>query len=152
MTAACRAPLCKPLLSWAHAVVGCALAVCPLPIGSRASAGVRSIRAITVPPQLQDFICRRLKDDVLGELKPLEEVVVNVELTVLQKTYYRAIYEKNIGFLQCWLTQRRCNTFNLYASAPVVGRAFSRPRDNCLPAATFHPHHRHRTQPVCCRQ
>lgn len=40
-----------------------------------------------------------LKEDVETSVPPKEETVIEVELTVLQKQYYRALYEKNIQFL-----------------------------------------------------
>jgi len=29
-----------------------------------------------------------------------EEIIIDIELTTLQKKYYRAIYERNLGFLR----------------------------------------------------
>lgn len=53
--------------------------------------------------QLKDsvkpFLLRRLKQDVETKLPPKEEIIVEVELTALQKQYYRAIYERNTEFL-----------------------------------------------------
>jgi chromodomain-helicase-DNA-binding protein 7 len=48
---------------------------------------------------LRPYILRRLKEDVEKNLPPKEETIIEVELTVLQKQYYRALFEKNIGFL-----------------------------------------------------
>ena len=48
---------------------------------------------------LQPFVLRRMKNSVTLDLKPLEELIVHIELTRLQKTYYRAIFEKNVSFL-----------------------------------------------------
>lgn len=42
---------------------------------------------------------RRLKDDVEKNLAPKEETIIEVELTNIQKKYYRAILEKNFTFL-----------------------------------------------------
>lgn len=42
---------------------------------------------------------RRLKEDVEKSLAPKEETIVEVELTVIQKQYYRAILERNFTFL-----------------------------------------------------
>lgn len=42
---------------------------------------------------------RRLKEDVEKKLAPKEETIVEVELTNIQKKYYRAILEKNFSFL-----------------------------------------------------
>ena len=42
---------------------------------------------------------RRLKRDVEKSLKPKEETIIEVELTNIQKKYYRAIIERNFDFL-----------------------------------------------------
>ncbi|MES1918322.1 hypothetical protein MHBO_000304 [Bonamia ostreae] len=44
-------------------------------------------------------ILRRFKETVLGKLPLKQETVVDIELTTLQKKYYRAIFEKNKVFL-----------------------------------------------------
>lgn len=49
--------------------------------------------------ELKPFLLRRMKEDVEKSLAPKEETIVEVELTVLQKQYYRAIYEQNTEFL-----------------------------------------------------
>ncbi|TMW60949.1 hypothetical protein Poli38472_000991 [Pythium oligandrum] len=49
--------------------------------------------------ELRPFLLRRMKEDVEKSLAPKEEIIVEVELTVLQKQYYRAIYEQNTEFL-----------------------------------------------------
>ena len=48
---------------------------------------------------IQPYILRRLKEDVEKKVPPKEETLIEVELTVLQKQYYRALYEKNVQFL-----------------------------------------------------
>jgi len=48
---------------------------------------------------IRPYILRRLKEDVEKSVSPKEETLIEVELTVLQKQYYRALYEKNIQFL-----------------------------------------------------
>uniref|UniRef100_A0A8C1Y669 Chromodomain helicase DNA binding protein 6 n=1 Tax=Cyprinus carpio TaxID=7962 RepID=A0A8C1Y669_CYPCA len=55
---------------------------------------VRKLQAILKPMML-----RRLKDDVEKNLAPKEETIIEVELTNIQKKYYRAILEKNFAFL-----------------------------------------------------
>ncbi|KAF0694355.1 Aste57867_14766 [Aphanomyces stellatus] len=49
--------------------------------------------------ELKPFLLRRMKEDVEKSLAPKEETIVEVELTVFQKQYYRAIYERNSEFL-----------------------------------------------------
>ncbi|XP_024124936.1 chromodomain-helicase-DNA-binding protein 6 isoform X4 [Oryzias melastigma] len=48
---------------------------------------------------LKPMMLRRLKDDVEKNLAPKEETIIEVELTNIQKKYYRAILEKNFSFL-----------------------------------------------------
>ena len=49
--------------------------------------------------QIRPYILRRLKEDVEKSVPPKEETLIEVELTLSQKQYYRALYEKNVGFL-----------------------------------------------------
>ncbi|KAM7542547.1 hypothetical protein Aperf_G00000019024 [Anoplocephala perfoliata] len=48
---------------------------------------------------LKPMMLRRLKEDVEKSLAPKEETIIEVELTNLQKKYYRAIMERNFSFL-----------------------------------------------------
>lgn len=48
---------------------------------------------------IRPYILRRLKEDVEKSVPPKEETLIEVELTTLQKQYYRALYEKNLKFL-----------------------------------------------------
>lgn len=58
------------------------------------STQVQKLQAILKPMML-----RRLKEDVEKKLAPKEETIIEVELTNIQKKYYRAILEKNFAFL-----------------------------------------------------
>ena len=49
---------------------------------------------------------RRLKGDVEKSLPGKEETLVEVELTQLQKRYYKAIFEKNVAFLSGLSTKK----------------------------------------------
>ena len=49
--------------------------------------------------KIRPYILRRLKEDVEKSVPPKEETLIEVELTILQKQYYRALYEKNVAFL-----------------------------------------------------
>jgi chromodomain-helicase-DNA-binding protein 7 len=49
--------------------------------------------------RLSPFLLRRMKEDVARNIPPKEETVIQVELTSLQKQFYRAVYEKNRAFL-----------------------------------------------------
>ncbi|CAL8099894.1 unnamed protein product [Calicophoron daubneyi] len=55
---------------------------------------VENLKALLKPMML-----RRLKEDVEKSLAPKEETIIEVELTNIQKKYYRAIMERNFAFL-----------------------------------------------------
>lgn len=48
---------------------------------------------------LKPLMLRRMKEDVETTIPMKEETIIEVELTMIQKRYYRAILEKNIEFL-----------------------------------------------------
>lgn len=48
---------------------------------------------------LRPFLLRRVKEDVEKSLPPKEETILEVSLTPIQKTFYKAIYERNTAFL-----------------------------------------------------
>ena len=48
---------------------------------------------------LKPMMLRRLKEDVEKSLAPKEETIIEVELTNMQKKYYRGILERNFSFL-----------------------------------------------------
>ena len=49
--------------------------------------------------KLSSYVLRREKEDVEKSIPAKVETIIDVELTTLQKKYYRAIYEKNRTFL-----------------------------------------------------
>ncbi|OQR81503.1 chromodomain protein, partial [Thraustotheca clavata] len=49
--------------------------------------------------QLRPFMLRRVKEDVEKSIPPKEETIIDVELTTMQKKYYRAIFERNRAYL-----------------------------------------------------
>lgn len=49
--------------------------------------------------RLAPHLLRRVKEDVAKDIPPKEETIIDVELTTMQKQYYRAIFEHNHGFL-----------------------------------------------------
>jgi SNF2 family DNA or RNA helicase len=49
--------------------------------------------------EIRPYILRRLKEDVEKSVPPKEETLIEVELTITQKQFYRALYEKNVKFL-----------------------------------------------------
>ena len=49
--------------------------------------------------ELKPYVLRRVKEVVTKEIPKKEETIIDVELTLLQKQYYRAIFEHNRDFL-----------------------------------------------------
>jgi SNF2 family DNA or RNA helicase len=49
--------------------------------------------------EIRPYVLRRMKENVEKSIPPKEETIIDIELTTLQKQYYRAIYEKNRDFL-----------------------------------------------------
>lgn len=49
--------------------------------------------------RIKPYLLRRMKEDVEKAVPPKEETIIEVELTEIQKQYYRAIYEQNTSFL-----------------------------------------------------
>lgn len=49
--------------------------------------------------RIAPHILRRVKEDVATDIPPKEETIIDVELTTMQKQYYRAIFEHNHAFL-----------------------------------------------------
>lgn len=48
---------------------------------------------------LKPYLLRRMKEDVEQSIPPLQETIIDIEMTNLQKTIYRALYERNKGML-----------------------------------------------------
>ena len=48
---------------------------------------------------ISPYMLRRVKEDVAKDIPAKEETVIDVELTAIQKQYYRAIFEHNHAFL-----------------------------------------------------
>jgi SNF2 family DNA or RNA helicase len=73
------------------------------------SQDLTSDSVVRLQKKLQEFLLRRVKEDVAaGKIPPKEETVIECELTSLQKQYYRAILERNKSFLYSG-----CDTRNL---------------------------------------
>jgi hypothetical protein len=49
--------------------------------------------------RIKPYLLRREKENVEKGVPPKEEIIIEVELTIPQKQYYRAIYEQKTGFL-----------------------------------------------------
>ena len=48
---------------------------------------------------LKPYLLRRMKDDVEKSIPPLKETIIDIEMTTIQKTIYKALYENNKGML-----------------------------------------------------
>lgn len=55
---------------------------------------------------ISPFMLRRVKEDVAKDIPAKEETVIDVELTSIQKQYYRAIFEHNHAFLNIGSTRQ----------------------------------------------
>jgi len=58
-----------------------------------------SEQVLKLQEELKPHFLRRMKDDVETSIPPKEETIIEVELTSLQKQYYRAVLEHNRAFL-----------------------------------------------------
>lgn len=56
-------------------------------------------QVVELQKKIAPFILRRVKEDVEKSIPPKEETIIEVELTRVQKQYYRAIYERNRSYL-----------------------------------------------------
>lgn len=79
---------------------------------------VKKLQALLKPMML-----RRMKEDVEKSLAPKEETIIEVELTNIQKKYYRAILERNFDFLVKGAT---------YANVPSLMNTMMELRKCCL--------------------
>lgn len=59
---------------------------------------------------LKPMMLRRLKEDVEKSLQPKEETIIEVQLSNIQKKYYRAVLEKNFTHLMKGSTPSLMNT------------------------------------------
>lgn len=55
---------------------------------------------------ISPYMLRRVKEDVAKDIPAKEETVIDVELTSIQKQYYRAIFEHNHAFLSIGATRQ----------------------------------------------
>ncbi|GAB0496128.1 hypothetical protein MMPV_007438 [Pyropia vietnamensis] len=74
--------------------------------GDMDAAAVNSVKEV-----LRPYLLRRKKEDVERSIPPKEETIVMVELTRVQKKWYRALLEKNFSFLD--MGARQANIGNL---------------------------------------
>ena len=72
---------------------------------------------------LKPLMLRRMKEDVEKSIMPKEETIVEVELTNIQKKYYRGILERNFSFLQKGST---------YANVPNLMNTMMELRKCCI--------------------
>lgn len=60
----------------------------------------------TLQQMISPYMLRRVKEDVAKDIPAKEETVIDVELTSIQKQYYRAIFEHNHAFLNIGATRQ----------------------------------------------
>lgn len=58
--------------------------------------------------RIRPFVLRRMKESVEKSIPSKEETIIDIELTMLQKQYYRAIYERNMKFLKQVCPRNAC--------------------------------------------
>lgn len=61
---------------------------------------------------LKPYMLRRMKEDVEQSIPPLQETIIDVEMTNIQKTIYRALYEKNKAMLVKGLSSTSNSSYN----------------------------------------
>ncbi|KAM3144240.1 hypothetical protein pb186bvf_003702 [Paramecium bursaria] len=62
---------------------------------------------------LRPYILRRQKEDVEQDIPPLQETIIDIEMTTIQKTIYKALYEKNKSMLEQGFSQFAANATQL---------------------------------------
>lgn len=55
---------------------------------------------------ISPYMLRRVKEDVAKDIPSKEETLIDVEMTSVQKQYYRAIFEHNLAFLNMGTTRQ----------------------------------------------
>lgn len=55
---------------------------------------------------ISPYMLRRVKEDVAKDIPSKEETLIDVEMTSIQKQYYRAIFERNLAFLNMGATRQ----------------------------------------------
>ena len=70
---------------------------------------------------LRPYMLRRVKEDVAKHIPAKEETIIEVELTTVQKQYYRAVLERNTEFLY-----RGCKGHNVPKLLNVVMQVWRR--------------------------
>ena len=78
---------------------------------------------------ISPFMLRRVKEDVAKDIPAKEETVIDVELTGIQKQYYRAIFEHNHAFLNMGGTRQnvpKLMNIQMELRRSVTTRSFSK--------------------------
>ena len=73
---------------------------------------------------LRPYLLRRVKSDVEKDLPRKTETVIDVELTALQKRYYRAIIEKNRKILSGKRASKVNFHLRIYSSGATCDNAY----------------------------
>ena len=61
---------------------------------------------------LKPYMLRRMKEDVEQSIPPLMETIIDVEMTNIQKTIFRALYEKNKAMLVKGISPSGTGSYN----------------------------------------
>ena len=59
---------------------------------------------------LKPYLLRRVKEDVESSIPKLSETIIDVEMSTLQKTYYRGVLERNKTAMLKGLSSANFNT------------------------------------------
>lgn len=73
--------------------------ICSLPVFCKILMSQEAKDVAHLQKNIKPYLLRRMKEDVEKAVPPKEETIIEVELTEVQKQYYRAIYEQNTTFL-----------------------------------------------------
>jgi SNF2 family DNA or RNA helicase len=103
---------------------------------------------------LKPFLLRRVKEDVEKSLPNKEETILEVSLTPIQKTFYKAIYERNTAFLfkgskannapslmNVMMELRKCCNHPFLikgAEDRIISEAASKASVDCSPDGNYH--------------
>src|SRR5690606_30830655 len=79
---------------------------------------------------LEPYMLRRMKEDVELSIPAKEETIIEVELTTIQKTFYRAILDKNRDFL-CKGIKVKSNLPNLINVLMEIRKCCNHPYLTC---------------------
>ena len=62
---------------------------------------------------LKPYLLRRVKEDVESSIPKLSEIIIDVEMSTVQKAYYRGVLEKNKSAMLKGLASANFNTISI---------------------------------------